>query len=72
MQSDGIIKDEGAALIALRDRFREGIPSRPLEDEVADAVTLYKALANLGGEKLVGKSPDMVEGTFWPRLGSEL
>lgn len=72
MQADGIIKDEGAALIALRDRFREGIPSRSLDEEIEDASTLYKVLADLGGEKLVGKSPEMVEGTYWPRLASDL
>lgn len=71
MQAEGIIKDEGAALLALRDRFREGIPSRPVNDEIEDAVTLYKVLAKMGGEKLVGSSPELVEGTFWPRLATE-
>ena len=43
-----------------------------LEDEIEDAGVLYKVLADLGGEKLVGKSPEMVEGTYWPRLLSGL
>ena len=66
--SSGAIKDKGAALTTLRDRFREGIPARPIADEIADAGKLYKVLAELGGPKLVGESPIMVEGTYWPRL----
>lgn len=52
----------------LRDRFREGIPSRPIADEIADATTLYGVLAELGGEKLVGKSKTFAAGTFWSEL----
>lgn len=66
--SSGAIKDKGAALTTLRDRFREGIPTRPLADEIADAGKLYEVLAELGGEKLVGKSPSMAENTYWPAL----
>lgn len=64
----GAIKDKGAALTTLRDRFREGIPSRAVSDEIDDAGMLYKVLAELGGKKLVGDSPVMVEGTYWPQL----
>lgn len=64
----GAIKDKGAALTTLRDRFREGIPSRPVADEINDAGKLYKVLAELGGKKLVGDSPVMAEGTYWPEL----
>lgn len=67
----GAIKDKGAALTTLRDRFREGIPSRPVADEIKDADLLYSVLAELGGPKLVGKSPSMAEGTFWPALLSQ-
>jgi len=66
--SSGAIKDKGAALTTLRDRFREGIPTRTVSEEIADAGNLYKVLAELGGPKLVGKSPVMVEGTYWPAL----
>ena len=55
-------------MLVLRDRFREGIPSRPVADEIEDAGKLYRVLAELGGEKLVGKSPVMVEGTYWADL----
>lgn len=68
LAGSGAIKDKGAALITLRDRFREGIPHRPLADEIDDAVTLYKVLAELGGTKLVGNSPELAEGTYWPAL----
>lgn len=67
----GAIKDKGAALTTLRDRFREGIPSRPIVDEIKDAGLLYGVLAELGGPKLVGDSPKMVEGTYWPMLTNE-
>jgi len=66
--SSGAIKDKGVALTTLRDRFREGIPHRPVADEVVDAGNLYKVLGELGGPKLIGKSPVMVDGTYWPAL----
>lgn len=68
LSADGIIKDEGRALGVLRDRFREGIPTRPVADEERDAQTLFAELAKLGGEKLVGPSPVMMPGTYWPGL----
>ena len=46
----------------------KGIPRRPVADEEADAAKLYRVLAQIGGEKLVGKSPEMAPGTFWPGL----
>jgi len=66
--SSGAIKDKGKALTTLRDRFREGIPVRAIADEIEDAGNLFKVLAELGGPKLVGESPVMVEGTYWPAL----
>lgn len=66
--SSGAIKDKGVALTTLRDRFREGIPHRPVADEIADAGKLYEVLGELGGPKLIGKSPVMVDGTYWPVL----
>jgi len=72
LRTSGAIKDEGAALIALRDRFREGIPVRDLNDEIRDAEIIYRVLAKAGGEKLVGESAVLVDGTFWEGPGSEL
>jgi len=72
LASSGAIKDEGAALVALRDRFREGIPVRDLNDEIRDAEIIYRVLAKAGGEKLVGDSAVLVDGTYWEGPGSEL
>jgi NitT/TauT family transport system substrate-binding protein len=63
-----IVRAEGKELEKLRDRYREGIPRRPVAEEAADAARLYRVLAEIGGEKLVGKSPEMAPGTFWPEL----
>lgn len=65
LSSSGAIKDSPAALAILRDRFREGIPARAHEEEVADAARIYELLSTLGGKKLVGDSAVMVEGTYW-------
>ncbi len=60
-------KDD-ATLEALKARFQEGIPLSWGEVERADAAQLYDLLAKLGGEELVGPSPTLVEGTFWPNV----
>ncbi len=70
MATDGVIKDKGEALLKLRDRFREGIPYRDLNDEIRDAEIVYQLLEDLGGEKLVGDSKVLVDGTFWEGAGS--
>ena len=63
-----IVRAEGKELEKLRDRYREGIPTRPVAEEAADAARLYHVLAEIGGEKLVGKAPEMAPGTYWPEL----
>lgn len=60
--------EDDATLIALRERFREGIPSRPLAEEREDTRRIYAVLAEIGGPDLVGPAPEMAEGTFWPAL----
>lgn len=66
---DAVIKSDGEAHLAvLKTRFREGIPSRPIAEEEADAARLYAILADLGGEKLVGPSMTMAPGTYWAGL----
>ncbi|WP_248304647.1 ABC transporter substrate-binding protein [Breoghania sp. L-A4] len=45
---------DDATLAALRDRFREGIPDRPIAEEMEDTARIYDVLAEIGGEKLVG------------------
>lgn len=65
LADSGAIKDRPDALVTLRDRFREGIPQRELNDEIQDAEVIYKLLEKLGGEKLVGDSTVLVDGTYW-------
>jgi len=60
-----LVRAEGAELEKLRDRYREGIPRRPVAEEEADAARLYRVLAGIGGEKLVGSAPEMAPGTYW-------
>lgn len=63
-----LVRAEGRELEKLRDRYREGIPKRPVAEEEADAAKLYRVLAEIGGEKLVGNAAEMAPGTFWPAL----
>jgi NitT/TauT family transport system substrate-binding protein len=63
-----LVRAEGKELERLRDRYREGIPRRPVAEEEADAGKLYRVLAEIGGEKLVGSAPQMAPGTFWRGL----
>jgi NitT/TauT family transport system substrate-binding protein len=54
-----------ATLRAYRDRYREGIPRRPIADEEADARVLYRVLAAIGGRELVGPAAELDPGTFY-------
>ena len=63
-----LVRAEGKELETLRDRYREGIPRRPVAEEEADAGKLYRVLAEIGGEKLVGSAREMAPGTFWQGL----
>jgi NitT/TauT family transport system substrate-binding protein len=60
---------DAAALKAYRDRYREGIPRRRVEDEEADARALFGVLASQGGQSLVGGATELARGTFY-RSGS--
>lgn len=59
---------DDATLETLKARFQEGIPLSWGEIERADAEQLYGLMATLGGEELVGPSPVLVDGTFWPNV----
>ncbi|RFC66783.1 MULTISPECIES: ABC transporter substrate-binding protein [Mesorhizobium] len=63
-----VMRAEGKELETLRDRYREGIPTRPIVDDASDAAKLYEVLASVGGEKLVGKAATMAPGTYWSGL----
>jgi NitT/TauT family transport system substrate-binding protein len=60
-----------AALKVYRDRYRAGIPRRPVADEEADARILYRVLAELGGAELVGPARELAPGTFYRPAASE-
>ena len=62
---------DAGALDVYRRRFLEGLPQRPLADEVADARALYHVLAEIGGTDLVGPSRDLDPGTFYGAGRSE-
>jgi NitT/TauT family transport system substrate-binding protein len=55
---------------ALRDRTRAGMPKRPLDGEIADARTLFKALAELGGPELVGPAKELDAGLYYQTSAS--
>src|SRR5207244_9655080 len=56
---------DAATLRAYRDRYREGIPHRPIADEEADARVLYRVLAAIGGREIVGRAQELAPGTFY-------
>ncbi|MGH6944908.1 MAG: ABC transporter substrate-binding protein [Geminicoccaceae bacterium] len=58
--------EDDATLDALKRRYREGIVRHWSDQEREAAAQLYLVLAELGGEELVGSSPVLVDGTFWP------
>jgi NitT/TauT family transport system substrate-binding protein len=59
---------DAATLRTLRDRYRDGIPRRPIADEEADARILYRVLAAIGGRELVGPAQELESGTFYPAI----
>jgi NitT/TauT family transport system substrate-binding protein len=56
---------DAATLHAYRDRYRDGIPRRPIADEEADARVLYRVLARIGGAELVGSAAELDPGTYY-------
>lgn len=58
--------EDDATLRALRQRYREGIVASWGEAERQAAAKLFAVLAELGGERLVGKARSLPDGTFWP------
>lgn len=61
-----------AELVVLRDRFREGIPTASLEEEIESARRVFKLMAELGGADLVGESTELADGTYWPGQASAM
>jgi NitT/TauT family transport system substrate-binding protein len=50
---------------AYRDRTRDGIPRRPVAAEQADARTLFRTLAAVGGPELVGPGQELDPGLYY-------
>ena len=57
---------DNASFVALRQGYRSGIPSCTDTDSAATVAATFRVLAQTGGEKLVGKSSTLSDGTFWP------
>jgi NitT/TauT family transport system substrate-binding protein len=60
--------EDDATFESLKRRFRDGIPTRALALEEADATRLYDVLARFGGEKLVGPARTVPAGLYWSGL----
>jgi NitT/TauT family transport system substrate-binding protein len=60
-----------ALLQAYRNRYRDGIPQRSIDDEETDARVLYRVLAEVGGRELVGPAPELDPGTFYHAPGGD-
>ena len=58
-----------ATLDALRQYYRQGIPSRPLAEEMADAAAIYTILASIGGPQLVGAATELDPDMFYHPAG---
>jgi NitT/TauT family transport system substrate-binding protein len=56
---------DAAGLALVRKAYREGIPTRPLAAEEADAAAIYAILARVGGEKLVGSARVLDPSVFY-------
>jgi NitT/TauT family transport system substrate-binding protein len=54
-----------ATLAIYRRRYAEGIPTRSIAAEEADASAIYSVLVRLGGEPLVGSAPTLDPGVFY-------
>jgi NitT/TauT family transport system substrate-binding protein len=52
-------------LAIYRDRYRQGIARRPIDEEEAGARVLYRVLAKQGGPELVGPANELAPGTFY-------
>ncbi|BDA83866.1 ABC transporter substrate-binding protein [Aureimonas sp. SA4125] len=60
--------EDDATLATMRERYREGIPARPVAEEEKDTAKLYQVLEGLAGEKLVGPGKVLDPGTYWSGL----
>ncbi len=57
--------EDKSTFVALRSGYRNGIPGCAETDAQSTAAAVFRILAETGGEKLVGRSRTLSEGTFW-------
>ena len=57
--------EDNASFAALKAGYRAGIPTCSDGDAPATMAAVFKVLAEIGGDKLVGKSRSLSEGTLW-------
>jgi len=57
--------EDNATFLALRSGYRNGMATCDYPDSAATAAAVFKVLAETGGDKLVGRSRSLAEGTFW-------
>ncbi len=56
---------DAATQALLRKYYRQGVPTRPLQADEADAAAIFKVLAGVGGENLVGSAKEIDPGVFY-------
>lgn len=56
---------EAGALAIYRQRYAQGIPNAPADDQERDARALFRVLAEVGGEQLVGPAKELPPSVFW-------
>ena len=64
------VKDD-AALEVYRQRYLDGVPKRTIAEEAADARVLYRRLAQIGGQALVGDDKDLDMSLFYDPMSGE-
>jgi NitT/TauT family transport system substrate-binding protein len=57
--------EDNSTFVALKSGYRAGIPTCEYADAQANVASVFKLLAETGGDKLIGKSRTLSEGTFW-------
>ncbi len=64
------LKDD-AALEVYRQRYLDGVPKRTIAQETADARILYRRLAEIGGQELIGEAKELDAGLFYDPMTGE-
>jgi NitT/TauT family transport system substrate-binding protein len=49
----------------MRERTREGMPHRSIDEEASDARVLFRTLARIGGPELVGPAGELYAGLYY-------